>query len=113
MHLGPRLLPDLRRGGPSSLSACPVGRRREWRRVEVSAPCTPVAVVVVTWNSARLLDGCLGSLRDLARPPAEVVLVDSGSDDGTVGIAKERFPDVAVVECGCNVGFCRASNLGI
>jgi GT2 family glycosyltransferase len=73
----------------------------------------PVAIVIVTWNSARYLRDCLGSLRALRRPPAELVVVDNGSADGSAGIVRAEFPEVTVVECGSNLGFCRANNLGI
>ncbi len=78
-----------------------------------SDTAAPVAVVVVTWNSAPFLDGCLGSLRRLERPAGEVVVVDGGSTDGTLDLVRERFPEVAIVACGENIGFCRANNLGI
>ena len=73
----------------------------------------PVAVVVVTWNSSRWIEACLGSLRRLDRPPAEVVVVDGASTDGTTELVKDAFPEVRVVECATNVGFCRANNIGI
>jgi hypothetical protein len=73
----------------------------------------PVAVVVVTWNSARYIAGCLGSLRGLSRRPAEIVVIDNGSTDGTPALVRRDFPEVDLVECGANLGFCRANNLGI
>lgn len=79
----------------------------------MSGARAPVAVVVVTWNSSRFIRDCLESLRALERPPAEVVVVDSGSADGTPGIVRAGFPEVDVVECDSNIGFCRGSNLGI
>jgi GT2 family glycosyltransferase len=79
----------------------------------VTARTVPVAAVVVTWNSSRWIADCLDSLRGLARPPAEVVVVDSGSTDGTAGLVRDGYPEAVVVECGTNVGFCRANNLGI
>ncbi len=72
----------------------------------------PVAVVVVTWNAARWIDDCLASLRALERPPAEVVVVDSGSTDGTAERVRARFPEARLVRPGENVGFCRGNNLG-
>lgn len=44
----------------------------------------PVSVVVLTRNEAVRLPGCLATLRDFA----EVVVVDSDSDDGTQAIAR-------------------------
>lgn len=73
----------------------------------------PVSAVVVTWNSAAWIGGCLESLLLLARPPAEILLVDSGSTDDTIARARRSCPEVQVVACGENVGFCRAANLGI
>jgi GT2 family glycosyltransferase len=79
----------------------------------VSEARAPVAVVIVTRNSASFLDACLGSLMALTRRPAEIVVVDSGSSDGTPAILRRAWPDVRVTECAENVGFCRANNLGI
>jgi len=73
----------------------------------------PVAVVVVSWNSAGYLPGCLESLNGLERPPAEVVVVDSGSTDGSADLVRSRHPEVELIDCGENVGFCRGNNLGI
>ena len=73
----------------------------------------PVAVVVVTWNSAEYLSGCLDSLRRLDRPPAEVVVVDSGSTDGAADLVRGSYPEAKLIVCEDNVGFCRANNLGI
>jgi GT2 family glycosyltransferase len=73
----------------------------------------PVAVVVVAWNAAAWISECLRSLRGLARLPAEIVVVDNGSTDGTVAMVREGFPDVKLIECGANLGFCRGNNLGI
>ena len=73
----------------------------------------PVAVVIVTWNSARYLPGCLESLRALRRAPAELCVVDNDSRDGSAELAREGFPGARVIEAGGNAGFCRANNLGI
>jgi rhamnosyltransferase len=48
-------------------------------------------VVVRTFNSDRTLEACLTSLRGQTTVP-EIVVVDSGSTDGTLGIA-ERFAE--------------------
>lgn len=73
----------------------------------------PVAVVVVSWNSSRFLSQCLGSLKAMVRRPAEIVVVDNGSVDGSQDLVRADFPDVRLIECGTNLGFCRANNLGI
>ena len=73
----------------------------------------PVAIVIVTWNSASYLPGCLDSLRRLTRSPAELVVVDSGSTDGAADLVRESYPEARLIVCDTNVGFCRANNLGI
>jgi glycosyltransferase involved in cell wall biosynthesis len=47
----------------------------------------PITVVILTWNEEANLEPCLASLAGWA---AEVIVVDSGSTDGTLAIA-ERF----------------------
>jgi len=73
----------------------------------------PVAVIVVSWNSARYLADCLDSLRRLERAPAERVVVDNGSVDGSSDLVRERFPEVELIAGAENLGFCRANNLGV
>ncbi len=69
----------------------------------------PVAVVVPSWNSARLLPDCLGSLREPGMP-LELMVVDNGSSDGSVAyLEREGVPHLALPE---NAGFARAMNLG-
>ncbi|HEU5372057.1 MAG TPA: glycosyltransferase family 2 protein [Gaiellaceae bacterium] len=51
-----------------------------------------VSVVVVTYNALPWLEQCLESVRG-----HEVVVVDHGSNDGTLSFVRERFPDVRIV----------------
>jgi glycosyltransferase involved in cell wall biosynthesis len=48
-----------------------------------------VSVVVLTCNSARTLEPLLESLRWQTLPPYEIVIVDCGSTDGTIEIARK------------------------
>jgi GT2 family glycosyltransferase len=73
----------------------------------------PVAVVIVTWNSKAFLKDCLGSIEALVRPPAELVVVDNASNDGTPDYVRRSFPRAQLVEAETNHGFCRANNHGI
>jgi GT2 family glycosyltransferase/glycosyltransferase involved in cell wall biosynthesis len=74
-------------------------------------PAGSLAVVTVTHNSERELATLLDSVtRHL--PGAEVVVVDSGSDDGSLQLARGRA-GVTVIGLGENVGFGRACNRGV
>ena len=55
-----------------------------------------VAVVIVSWNSAGYLPDCLDSLAAQTVPPAEVLVVDSGSSDGSAELVRRDYPDVEV-----------------
>ena len=68
-----------------------------------------MAVVIPSWNSLGLLPRCLGSLADQG-VEAELLVVDNGSSDGSVGyLEREGVPHVSLPE---NVGFAPAVNLG-
>ena len=70
-----------------------------------------VAVVLVTYESAADLPGCLASLPAAADGHAlEVVVVDNASSDQSVGIARQL--DVKVLENHANLGYSRAVNRG-
>ncbi len=70
-----------------------------------------VTVIVVNWNTRDLLARCLRSLYDAAEGlTLEVIVVDNASQDGSVEMVRERFPQVRLVENDENVGFARANN---
>ncbi len=55
-----------------------------------------VAVVVPTKNSGRTLAACLRSVVDQTAPASEIVVVDNGSEDDTVAIARASGARIAV-----------------
>jgi GT2 family glycosyltransferase len=72
-----------------------------------------VSVIVVNWNGKRFLEECLSALLAQTCSPYEIILVDNGSDDGSVGFVAERFPQVRIIENGENLGFAAGNNVGI
>jgi GT2 family glycosyltransferase len=58
------------------------------------------------------LGSVLDGLREQSRP-VEVVLVDNGSTDESVELARDRFPGVTVLEMGENLGFGAAINRAV
>lgn len=73
------------------------------------APLTVVAVVP-NWNGARWLPGLLASLAAQERPFDGLVVVDSGSTDGSLTLVPD---DATLVRLGRNHGFAVAANRGI
>ncbi|MGR6912900.1 glycosyltransferase family 2 protein [[Actinomadura] parvosata] len=71
------------------------------------------AVVIVTYNSAGVLQGCLDSLPPGAKGVelAEVVVADNASKDDSVAIAEKA--GATVVRVGRNAGYAAAINAGI
>lgn len=73
-----------------------------------------LSIIIVGWNSSDYLEGCLRSICE--RPPScryEVIYVDNGSEDGSVGRVKRRFPRVRIFDNAQNLGFAKANNRGI
>lgn len=72
-----------------------------------------LSIIIVNWNSTAWLLKCLESVYAHTHEAAfEIIVVDNASPDGDVGIVKERYPDVVVIESQANLGFAGANNLG-
>ncbi|MGN0364997.1 MAG: glycosyltransferase family 2 protein [Suilimivivens sp.] len=69
-------------------------------------------VVIPNYNGIQYIENCLQSLREGTIIP-KVIVVDNGSQDGSLSLVKERFPEIRVIEMGENTGFCKAVNVGI
>lgn len=69
-----------------------------------------VSVVIPAWNAETTIDKCLNSLMEQSVPPAETILVNDGSDDGTVEISR-GYP-VRVLDTGGRKGPAAARNMG-
>lgn len=72
-----------------------------------------VCVIVLNWNGRRYLDDCFTSLQAQTYTDYEVILVDNGSIDGSVGWVAERFPRVRLICNETNVGFAAGNNQAI
>lgn len=75
-------------------------------------PTVEITVVIPTWNRRDLLGHCLRSLREQT-VPAEILVVDNGSTDGTLAMLADDFPEVSCLPLGRNVGFAAAVNAGL
>lgn len=71
-----------------------------------------VSLVIVNYNTEADLRACLSSARHYL-PEAEVVVVDNGSRDGSVEMARNEFPWARLVENPGNPGYASACNRGL
>ena len=74
-----------------------------------------LSTIVVNWNTADLLAGCLDALRrhGPATGTHEVIVVDNGSTDDSVRVVEKSFPEVRLIVNERNEGYQRANNRGI
>ena len=70
------------------------------------------AIYIPTFDGRERLGRALRSLEAQTRP-ADVVVVDNGSGDGTAEMVRGAFPEVELVELGRNLGFGPALNRAI
>jgi GT2 family glycosyltransferase len=70
------------------------------------------AVVIPNWNGAHFLSECLDALVRQTFP-ADVLVVDGASSDGSQALVRERYPDVTLLSLPGNRGFAAAANAGI
>jgi GT2 family glycosyltransferase len=76
----------------------------------------PVAVLIVSHDDAGDLPGCLAAVAALVPPPAELVVVDCASSDGSAVVAREHWPPGfagEVVALADNRGFTGGMNEAI
>jgi GT2 family glycosyltransferase len=72
-----------------------------------------VSIVIVNWNGARLLPGCLEGLRAQTRRADEIIVVDNASTDDSLALLAARYPEVRAVPYQKNLGFAGGMNAGI
>ena len=72
-----------------------------------------LAVIVVNFNGGELLSQCLAALERQTRRAARVLVVDNGSQDGSIAACRAMFAWAEYYELGRNTGFAAANNYGV
>jgi len=72
-----------------------------------------VYILLLNWNSWKDTIECIESCRNLSYPNFRLLIIDNGSSDGSELILRERFPDIAFIQTGANLGFAGGNNAGI
>ena len=71
-----------------------------------------ILVLIVTYNAVKWVRKSLKSL-ERSSLPADVLVVDNGSTDGTLERIRGEFPATRIIETGENLGFGAANNIGL
>jgi len=71
------------------------------------------SIIIVSLNGRDRLAMPLEALRRCDPAPAEVIVVDNGSNDGTSRFVAENHPEAVLVRAPRNLGFAGGNNLGI
>ncbi len=71
-----------------------------------------VFIVVLGYKSSSVTQRCLLSLRRLTYPNYRIVVIDNDSNDESVKELACLFPNLTVIQSGCNWGYSGGNNLG-
>ncbi len=73
-----------------------------------------LSIIIVNYNVKEFLLNLLSSIKkSLHNISAEIIIVDNASDDGSVELIREKYPDVKLIVNEKNVGFGTANNQGL
>ena len=70
-----------------------------------------LSIIVLSFNTKDYLKQTLKSIKE--KKDWELVVVDNGSEDGSVEMVKKSFPHAKLYETGKNLGFAGGNNVGI
>jgi len=71
-----------------------------------------ISVIVPTYNRKNFLKKAIDSVKNQTKPPAEIIIIDDGSNDGTDQMVARDYPELKYFWQG-NSGISSARNLGI
>lgn len=73
-----------------------------------------LSIIIVNWNTSKVLRDCLASIKYSAgNLKVEIFVVDNDSADGSREMVEKDFPEVRLINAGSNLGFGKANNLAI
>lgn len=72
-----------------------------------------ISIIIVNYKVKDLLDNCLNSIFEYNKNiDLDVIVVDNNSQDGSIEMIKEKYPQVNLIESKQNLGFAKANNMG-
>lgn len=82
----------------------------EQARCETSRMKDKVAIVILNWNGARMLQQYMPSVLQYSRDEAVVYVADNASTDFSMDVLLSRFPECKLIELDRNWGFADGYN---
>lgn len=70
-------------------------------------------VVIPNYNGIRYIKNCLDALKAQDTDDYCIIVVDNGSEDGSMELIRDSYPDVQLIALPENIGFAAAVNIGI
>jgi GT2 family glycosyltransferase/glycosyltransferase involved in cell wall biosynthesis len=78
---------------------------------------TGVSVIIPSWNGKELLamtlPAVIKAVLEIKDTENEIILIDNGSDDGSVEYIRQNFPQIRLISLPTNKGFAAATNIGV
>ncbi len=71
-----------------------------------------IAVVILNWNGAKLVEQFLPSIIDFS-DEATIYVADNASTDDSIAVIKKQFPSVKIIQNNNNFGFANGYNIAL
>ncbi|MEX1238609.1 MAG: glycosyltransferase family 2 protein [Cyclobacteriaceae bacterium] len=72
-----------------------------------------VTIITINYNQLKLTCELLDSLRKIAYPAVEIIVVDNHSKEDPTSVITEKYPEAKLIVSAENLGFAGGNNLGI
>jgi GT2 family glycosyltransferase len=69
-----------------------------------------VGVAIVSWNNETIIGSCLTSIQNQTYKNIETIVLDNASADNTLGVIRQDYPWVRIIESSENTGFSKGNN---
>ena len=73
-----------------------------------------LSIIIVNYKTKEITANCLQTiLKSKDKLRKEIILVDNGSQDGSLNYLSKKFPQVHLIDAKGNLGFAKGNNLGV
>jgi GT2 family glycosyltransferase len=76
-------------------------------------PSATVAIIILNWNGKDDTCKCIESVQKLDYTNYKIIVADNGSEDDSIAVLTDRFPEVVILKNGQNLGFAEGNNRAI